>query len=128
VTDDKTPLILLVDDDELLRSTMASMFEKEGYRVEAAVDGADGVEKALRLHPRLIIMDYQMPILNGIEAMEKIRADPWGATASMIFATNSYDIDVMNTTLRLGVKDYILKNDTSLEGIRDLVTKYVIFQ
>jgi DNA-binding response OmpR family regulator len=101
------------------------MLESAGYAVQTAADGEAGLAKALEIHPALIIIDYQMPQLDGVETIKRLRDDAWGAKVPIIFATNVYDVNVVNKILQLGVRDYLLKNDISLDSIRALVERYV---
>jgi CheY-like chemotaxis protein len=61
------PLILVVDDIEEARDAMGCWLEHEGYRVAKAENGFDGMRKAASLHPDLILMDLNMPGMDGIE-------------------------------------------------------------
>lgn len=119
------PLILVIDDDALLSRSIAEKLTTTGYKVETALDGSAGLKKALELHPRLIFLDYQMPELNGMQVLAKIREDAWGAKVEVIFATNTYDMAVINEAMGMGIHNYILKAETSLEQIADLARKYV---
>lgn len=66
--------ILIVDDDSGLRRTMAMIFERRGYVVEIAADGAEAVAR-VRDHPfDMVLMDVRMPVLDGVQALKQIRA------------------------------------------------------
>lgn len=123
-----TPLILVVDDDGLLQKALADMLLKRGYAVATANNGEEGLKLALEKQPALILLDYQMPILDGMQTLERIRADERGKKIEVVFSTNTYDTTVINRALALGVHDYILKSDSSLEQIADLVGKYAPIQ
>jgi len=73
--------IVVVDDERELRSLFSMVVRNLGYRLElAASDGDEVVEAVLKdkVHPDLILMDYRMPVMNGLEAAEKIRRmKPW---------------------------------------------------
>jgi CheY-like chemotaxis protein len=66
-------LVLIVDDHEVIRKTLRSRFEYEGFDVSLAENGADGVAKAEVLKPDLIIMDLAMPVMNGLDAAKALR-------------------------------------------------------
>lgn len=68
-----TKKILVVEDDETMRSTLAALLRREGFEVLTARDGEDGYQKALAECPDLIITDLQMPVLNGVELARLIR-------------------------------------------------------
>jgi|SRR3989344_1304157 len=81
-------VVLLVDDDANLREIIKAKLEAGGFVVIEAKDGEDGVNKAKNNKPDLILMDVQMPKMNGIEALSKIKADPDTSQAKVLFLTN----------------------------------------
>ncbi|HET9597571.1 MAG TPA: response regulator [Anaeromyxobacteraceae bacterium] len=80
--------ILLVDDDEALRETLAEVLEDEGHAVECATDGADAMAK-LRggLRPDVILLDLMMPVMNGWQFREAQLADAELASMPVIVIT-----------------------------------------
>lgn len=121
----QTPDILVVDDDDLLRKSLSDSLAEAGYRVIDAAGGQAGLTAALEHHPKLIILDYQMPDMNGTEVLEELRKDEWGKSVEVVIATNIYDVAVVNSVLQQNVHDYVLKADVSLEQIVELAKKYV---
>ena len=81
--------ILVVEDQEDLRAILRDLLTASGYEVIEALDGAEGVAKALSLHPDLILMDIQMPVLDGHDATRQIKALP-GCAATPIIAVSSF--------------------------------------
>ena len=69
----QAPLVLLVDDEPLLRDTLVQIFEGEGFRAVSAADGATAVGLAEQLRPDVVICDVLMPGTNGIETAKLIR-------------------------------------------------------
>ena len=87
----KPPLVLIVDDEAAFREIFSVKLQALGYRTEIAVDGADGVQKAKAMKPDLILMDVQMPNVNGIDALQKIKEDDTLKGTKVLFLTNLGD-------------------------------------
>lgn len=117
--------ILVIDDDNALRSAIAKHLSGAGYTVMEASNGREGLDLALKHHPALIFLDYQMPDMDGLAVLKELRQDEWGKKAEVIFDTNGYDTAIVYEALASGVHDYVLKADTSLDQILELARKYV---
>jgi two-component system cell cycle response regulator DivK len=81
--------ILVVEDQEDLRAILRDLLTASGYTVIEAVDGVEGVAKARSEHPELVLMDIQLPKLDGYDATRQIKALP-GLTATPIIAVSSF--------------------------------------
>ena len=81
--------VLVVEDQEDLRRILLLALKSAGFRVVEAANGADGVAKALSESPDLILMDIQLPVLDGYEAIRQIRAGE-GMAAVPIIAVSSF--------------------------------------
>ena len=68
--------ILVVEDQEDLRGLLRTLLTGSGYSVLEAVDGRDGINKVRSERPNLVLMDIQMPVLDGYAATRQIKADP----------------------------------------------------
>jgi two-component system, cell cycle response regulator DivK len=84
-----TKRILVVEDQEDLRGVLRVLLTGSGYEVLEAADGQVGVAKAKAERPDLILMDIQLPVLNGYDATSEIRADPT-LKATPIIAVSSF--------------------------------------
>jgi CheY-like chemotaxis protein len=82
-------LILVVEDDPKSRKLVHDLLEHEGYRVAEAADGREGVRLAQELRPRLIVMDVQLPVLDGIAALQRIREEPTTRSIPVVAVTAS---------------------------------------
>jgi two-component system, cell cycle response regulator DivK len=71
-----TKRILVIEDQEDLRGVLRDLFSRSGYVVIEAADGATGVASAKSDRPDIILMDIQMPVIDGYEATRRIKADP----------------------------------------------------
>jgi DNA-binding response OmpR family regulator len=106
-----TVTVLIVDDDESLRELYADAFELAGINVMKADNGATGVTLALKHHPDAILMDIMMPVMNGHEAVAKIREDDGGKKAIIIFLTNMTDAENVVHAVEKGSSEYIIKSN-----------------
>lgn len=87
---DPAPIrVLYVEDDENLQYTLSRMLQHFGYEIETASNGKEGVEKAEQWQPDVILMDIRMPVMDGIEAIKVLRANPKTA-AIPIFMLSAY--------------------------------------
>jgi two-component system cell cycle response regulator DivK len=82
-------LILIVEDNEKNRKLVRDVLTFKGYRLAEAETGEDGVRLARELHPDLILMDIQLPGINGMVALGQIRQDPAIARTPVIAVTAS---------------------------------------
>lgn len=118
--------VLHIDDDALLRASLGAVLRTSGYTVFSAEGGRSGIDSAKENHPAVIVVDYEMPDIDGIAVVKEVRADgEWGLHVPIIFATNKYDLTAMNELMRYGVTDYIIKSDVGIAGIERLISKYV---
>jgi two-component system, cell cycle response regulator DivK len=81
--------ILVVEDQEDLRGVLRTLLAGSGYEMIEAADGQAGVEKAKSEQPDLILMDIQLPVIDGYEATRQIKADP-KLSATPIIAVSSF--------------------------------------
>jgi two-component system cell cycle response regulator DivK len=79
--------ILVVDDDEVNRIFAATVLEMGGHEVLSVADGAAGIEAALAHAPDLVLMDIQMPGMDGVAAMKRLRAEPRTAALKVVAFT-----------------------------------------
>ena len=83
-------LILLVEDNDNNRLLVRDVLKASGYRVVEASSAEDGLRMAASLQPALILMDIQLPGMNGIEALQRLRADPATRAIPVIAVTASF--------------------------------------
>lgn len=102
--------ILVVDDQSLMRQAMTSFvtFEKDMEVVSQASDGAEAVTLALQLKPDVILMDLQMPVMNGIDATSKITAAL--PSTKVLAVTTFHSEDYVVPALKAGASGYIVKD------------------
>ena len=101
--------ILVVDDNADDRCLQIAYLRTQSYRVYAAEDGLDGVEKARMVLPDLILMDVCMPVCDGIAACRLLKADPRTGAIPLIFLTSAAQPNERVRGLMVGAVDYITK-------------------
>lgn len=101
--------ILVIDDDSLTCQLLHHHLAAEQLHVEFAHDGAEGIELALRLVPDIVLMDIQMPGLDGFEACRCMRSEPALNSTQIIFLTGESDRETKIRGLDMGATDYIVK-------------------
>lgn len=101
--------ILIVDDEPDILEFVGYNLKKEGYEVETALNGLEGVEKTLAWHPHLILLDAMMPIMDGFEACHRIRTTKGVDDTLIIFLTARSAEDYQVKGFDVGADDYIAK-------------------
>lgn len=112
--------ILIVEDEETLIKVLEDKFSEEGFEVIQAVNGAEGLDKALKEKPDLILLDIVMPVMDGLTMLGKLRQDAWGKNAKVILLTNLSDSEQVARAFEHNVHDYLIKTDWK---ISDLIEK-----
>ena len=102
-------LILLVEDNDKNRKLVRDVLTVKGYRLVEAETGEDGVRLAQEHHPALVLMDIQLPGINGIEALRQLRADPSTAAIPVIAVTASVMASDRRNIVDAGFDGYVGK-------------------
>jgi CheY-like chemotaxis protein len=89
----EAPLILLVDDDALFLEVLSVKLSSEGFRIEVAHDGKEGIAKARATKPDLMILDMKMPGMDGGDVLQAVRADPQIKDTKAIFLSGIVSAD-----------------------------------
>lgn len=101
--------IAIIEDDATIAAMYRMKFESEGFEVEVAGNGKLGVELTETMRPDLILLDLQMPEMNGDEALHLIREKDWGKHVPVLILTNLGEEEAPKTLRDLGVRHYIVK-------------------
>jgi CheY-like chemotaxis protein len=121
------PATLLVADDSAdTRAVLARMFSSYGYRVVEACDGREAVKMALRECPDLIVMDLNMPVMDGLAAIERIRELKERCGDIAIVAITAFDTYGMKeAAIEAGCDAYLLK-PLALDELESVVAGLLI--
>jgi len=124
----ETPLpatVLIVDDDPVIAMMYGLGLERAGYSVLVAKDGQAGLELALKALPDLILLDVRMPILDGIEVLTKLAADPATRDIPVVMLSNYSEPALVKRLLSLGAKEYLVKIETTPAGVAEVVARHL---
>jgi CheY-like chemotaxis protein len=95
-------MILIIDDDPIMREVTRVHLEEAGYAVELASGGAEGVDKVKALKPSLVLMDFAMPEVSGCDALRQIRAQPATTEIPVIMLTAWSSVEAREEVEALG--------------------------
>ncbi|MFT6369283.1 MAG: DNA-binding response OmpR family regulator [Maribacter sp.] len=100
--------ILTIDDQFLVTYLIQRILSNRGYTVKTASDGLEGVKMFEQFQPNLVIVDYHMPRMNGVEVIEYIRIKK-NSNIPILIMSGSTDITIIEKGFELGIADYLAK-------------------
>jgi len=109
--------ILLVEDDPLIYRMYQKLFTLEGYETETAENGQIGLDKLASFKPDVILLDIMMPTMNGLEMLDKLKADEATKNIPVAVLTNVSDLGVANEIFAKGAELSIVKSETEPETV-----------
>ncbi len=101
--------VLLVEDDAEQRRFVQSHLEQFGYKVSVASNGAIGLVTAESEHPDVIILDWAMPVMDGLTTCRRLKSQPSTSTIPIMMIANRVDVDDKVLALESGVQDFLVK-------------------
>ncbi|RCK73972.1 MAG: DNA-binding response regulator KdpE [Ignavibacteriae bacterium] len=105
----KKDKILVVDDEEILRFLISTKLEEAGFEVETASNGVDSLQKLPTFQPDLIILDINMPLMDGISTAVEIRKDKSFSRVPIIFLTGAGSTESLRTGFEAGADEFLFK-------------------
>jgi len=113
--------ILIIEDDPLMLRLYHKAFTMQGYAVDAAGSGVEGIEKAKGEQPTLILLDIMMPKMDGFEVLSNLKTDPITQKIPVIVLTNLAGQQDAERALALGAVKYIIKSEQDPNSVVKLV-------
>lgn len=113
--------ILLAEDDHFLRRACEVALRRRGFTVQVAVEGEQALALARTEHPDLLLLDLLMPKLSGLDVLRALKADRTTRDIKVIILSNSSRELERRDAAELGVLDYLIKADLSLQDLGDRV-------
>lgn len=115
--------ILIIEDEESLLKVLDLKFKEEGFEVLRAVNGEEGLALATEHKPDIILLDIIMPKMDGITMLKKLRETPYGKSTNVIILTNLSDSASVVESMKVGVYDYLVKTNWTLDAVVQRVKK-----
>ncbi|HXQ51553.1 MAG TPA: response regulator [Stellaceae bacterium] len=100
---------LVVDDSRVVRKVARRILEGLSFAVEEAADGLFALEACLQAMPDAVLLDWDMPRMNGIEFLRRLRATEGGKTPVVVFCTSHSDIGHIQEAMGSGADEYVMK-------------------
>jgi two-component system chemotaxis response regulator CheY len=102
-------LCLVVDDSRVVRKVARRILEDLGVEVAEAGDGVEALAWVRTAMPDFILLDWNMPVMNGMEFLRKLRTEPGGQAPQVVFCSVENDLDRIREALDEGACEYIMK-------------------
>ncbi len=100
---------LIVDDSKVIRKVARHMFEALDFSVSEACDGSEALAMCAASMPDLILLDWNMPVMNGIEFLRAIRDERGPDTPKIVFCTTENGAADLNIAIEAGADEYVMK-------------------
>lgn len=101
--------ILIADDEEDVKTVVQLFLEAKGYTIVTAYDGLDAIDKAKSELPDLILLDIMMPVIDGYQVLQRLKADPTTAAIPIVMLSAASQTESKSRALSAGAIDYIVK-------------------
>ncbi len=117
--------VLIVEDEEILRSLLQKRLREEGYEADVARDGIEGLEKIKQVKPDIVLLDIIMPNMGGFEMMEEMQKDKSFSGVPVVVVSNSGQPVEIDRAQRLGACDWLVKTEFDPQEVVDKVIKQI---
>lgn len=100
---------LIVDDSRVIRKVARQIFEALGFACEEAEHGQQALDACQRAMPDVVLLDWNMPVMDGMEFLRALRKDPKGSAPVVVFCTTENDMRHIQEAMTNGANEYIMK-------------------
>jgi two-component system chemotaxis response regulator CheY len=103
------PVCLVVDDSRVVRKVARRILEDSGFAVEEVADGAAALAACRRTVPDCVLLDWNMPVMNGLDFLKALRREFGPERPAVVFCTTENDLDRIALALECGAQEFIMK-------------------
>lgn len=100
---------LIVDDSRVIRKVARRILEDMRFEIEEAGDGLEALQSCRKQMPDAILLDWSMPVMNGIDFLRQLRREPGGDKPGVVFCTTENDVERISEALKAGANEYMMK-------------------
>jgi DNA-binding response OmpR family regulator len=119
--------VLLVEDDPLMSRMYQRVFVFNEFDIQLAGNGKEGLEKIAAFKPDIVLIDVMMPIMNGMEMLAKLKADPATKDLPVLMLTNLADVKTAEEATKAGALNYFVKSqydpDQIASSVKEILDK-----
>ena len=100
---------LVVDDSRVIRKVARRILEDIGFEIAEAADGMEALAWCRAVMPDAVLLDWNMPLMNGVDFLRQLRKEPGGDAPQVVFCTVESSLDHIRQALDAGATEYIMK-------------------
>jgi CheY-like chemotaxis protein len=117
--------VLLIEDDRAVLEMYRMKLELDGYKVNVATDGDEGLQRARELRPDIIFLDVRLPKKDGFEVLEGLRTDPETSDIPVIILSNYGEKELVDRGLKLGANEFLIKAQTTPSSLSEGIGEWL---
>jgi len=117
--------VLLIEDDPAVLEMYRMKLELDGYHVNTAADGEEGLSRATELKPDIIFLDIRLPKKDGFEVLEGLRSNPATATIPVIMLSNYGEKELVDRGFKLGAHEFLIKAQTTPSSLSEGIGEWL---
>lgn len=100
---------LIVDDSRVVRKVAGRIVSDLEFEVVEAADGAEALEKCREIMPEAVLLDWNMPVMNGLDFLRALRREPGGNDPVVLFCSTENDANHISEAVRTGANEFVMK-------------------
>lgn len=100
---------LVVDDSRVIRKVARRILEELAFDIDEAADGQEALNRCRKSMPDAILLDWNMPVMSGIDFLRHLRNEPGGGIPIVVFCTTENDMEHISEAMLAGANEYVMK-------------------